>query len=110
MDDTTKQTLRDMMEEEVETVRERVAALEISSKALAPDKAIGRISRMDSFNDQGIHSAALSAAREKLFKIEQALDNLDDPDFGHCVGCGGQIPLGRLLALPESTHCVRCTP
>lgn len=110
MDPTYQETFREMIEEELETVRERIGALEVSSKALAPDKAIGRISRMDSFNDQGIHSAALSAAREKLYKLEQALANLHEPYFGQCVACGARIPLGRLLALPESTHCVRCTP
>ena len=109
MDDTYKETFRQLIEDEIEEVREKIAAFEESSKALAPDKAIGRISRMDSFNDQGIHSAALSAAREKHFKLEQALAKLDDPDFGRCVACGGAIPLQRLLALPESTHCVRCT-
>lgn len=108
MDATRRQVFHDLIEDELLTVRERIAALEESSKALAPDKAIGRITRMDSFNDQGIHSAALSAAREKFFKLEQAMTNLDDQGFGHCVACGGAIPLERLLALPESTHCVRC--
>jgi DnaK suppressor protein len=110
MDAARKQTIRELIVDELTEVREKISAFEKSSKALAPDKAIGRISRMDSFNDQGIHSAALSAAREKHFKLEQALSNLDQPDFGLCVSCGAAIPLERLVALPESTHCVRCTP
>jgi DnaK suppressor protein len=108
MDDAEKRTFRMLLEEALLTARERVAELEVSSKNQAPDNAVGRLSRMDSFNDSGIKQAALSAAREKLYKLENALENLDDPAFGTCVMCTQPIPMERLLALPESTHCVRC--
>ncbi len=108
MDDAEKRTFRMLIEEELLTAKERVAELEVSSKAQAPDNAVGRLSRMDSFNDTGIKQAALSAAREKLFKLGDALGKLEDSAFGKCVVCNQPIPMVRLLALPESTHCVRC--
>jgi len=103
-----QRAFREQIESEIATTHERITAFEQSSKAFAPDKAIGRVSRMDSFNDQGIHQAALNAAREKLYKLEHALSRLDDPAFGHCVNCRQPIPVERLLAVPESSHCVRC--
>ncbi len=108
MEPAVEQAFREQIEAEIGTTRERIAEFELSSKALSPDKAIGRVTRMDSFNDQGIHKAALNAAQEKLYKLEHALGRLGDPTFGLCAMCRQPIPIERLMALPESSHCVRC--
>ena len=100
--------MRERIEEEIEQCRKDIERLEVTAAPISPDKAIGRISRMDSMNDQGIASAALSQAREKMHKLQQALDRVESPSFGLCVMCGRPIPIERLMVLPESTHCVSC--
>ncbi|MBU2525038.1 MAG: TraR/DksA C4-type zinc finger protein [Bacteroidetes bacterium] len=41
-------------------------------------------------------------------KLNLALQNIDDPDFGTCAKCNQNIPLQRLLAVPESRFCMSC--
>jgi RNA polymerase-binding transcription factor DksA len=41
--------------------------------------------------------------------LERAWQRIDNAQFGSCAACGEQIPFGRLLAMPESTHCAKCT-
>ena len=40
--------------------------------------------------------------------ITRALQRLADGTYGHCVRCDDPIPYGRLLALPETEHCLTC--
>ena len=43
-----------------------------------------------------------------LAAIDSALQRLDDGTFGTCRGCGEQIALERLEALPYTTRCIDC--
>ena len=40
--------------------------------------------------------------------IKAALQRIEDDTYGLCAGCGEEIAEGRLEAIPESTHCVKC--
>lgn len=40
--------------------------------------------------------------------IVDALARLEADAYGICVGCTKPIPYGRLLVMPEATHCVAC--
>ena len=52
--------------------------------------------------------AILVMARSRLAGLEYALKRIDDQEFGYCIDCGEEIPLPRLLAMPQATHCVDC--
>ena len=78
------------------------------TKPIAPDVAIGRISRMDAINNKSITEAALRQAEEKLRNLQRVLSKIDDKDFGLCLKCHKRIPLGRILIRPESLYCVNC--
>jgi len=78
------------------------------TKPIAPDVAIGRISRMDAINNKSITEAALRQAEEKLRNLQRVLSKIDDKDFGLCLKCHKPIPLGRILIRPESLYCVNC--
>ena len=79
------------------------------TKPIAPENAIGRVSRMDAINNKSVNEAALNKARIKLRNIELALERLDDADFGICVSCKQPIPEGRILLMPQTIRCVRCS-
>lgn len=79
-----------------------------SSGPIAPDDAIGRVSRMDAINNKTIVEAALRTAEDKLNRLNHMKSHIDDPDFGNCARCGNEIPPGRLILKPESPYCVRC--
>ena len=78
------------------------------TKPIAPDVAIGRISRMDAINNKSVTEAALRQAEEKLRNLQKVLSKIDDKDFGICLKCHKPIPLGRILIRPESLYCVNC--
>lgn len=40
--------------------------------------------------------------------VTAALQRITDESYGTCDTCGGPIPYGRLLVIPETTHCVGC--
>ncbi|MBG0777169.1 MAG: TraR/DksA family transcriptional regulator [Desulfovibrionaceae bacterium] len=44
----------------------------------------------------------------RMDEIKDALARLDDPDFGYCEECGGEIGRARLTARPTATLCVEC--
>ena len=56
--------------------------------------------------DAGV--ALLSQARTRHEAITEALRRLDAGAYGDCTDCRNPIPFGRLLVMPETTHCVAC--
>ena len=73
------------IEEAIEAQKTLIASLAETSKPVAPDNAIGRLSRMEALNDRAVSEASLNAARHKLSRLETALGKVDQPDFGICV-------------------------
>jgi len=75
---------------------------------VAPDVAIGRISRMDAINNRSVTEAAQRQAEQRLKNLQTVLSKLGTPDFGLCARCRRPIPLARILFRPESLKCVNC--
>ena len=75
---------------------------------VAPDNALGRLTRMEALNDKAVNEAALGQARERLSLLELALTKVYNRGFGICTACEKPIPIERLLLMPQSTRCVRC--
>lgn len=100
-----KQQILDAIDEQ----KKLIARLVETSKPVAPDNAIGRLTRMEAINDKSVSEASLGSARTKLHKLETALGKIGDPDFGICVRCEQPIPPGRIMLMPESTVCVPCS-
>ncbi|WP_018123422.1 RNA polymerase-binding protein DksA [Desulfovibrio oxyclinae] len=46
--------------------------------------------------------------RKLIKKIQQALQRIDDGDFGLCQECGDDISVPRLKARPMTTLCIEC--
>lgn len=108
-----------MTELEIKEVVERIVAEMIKTEAeiidlkeltkpISPENAIGRISRMDAINNKSINENRLRIALNKIKKLNHALVNSKSKNFGACSRCEGNIQLGRLMLLPESSFCVRC--
>ncbi len=100
--------LRNKIEAEIVKTRRLVAEYKEMSKPVAPDDAIGRVTRMDAINNKSVTEAALRKAEEKLRSLGQVLDKVGTEDFGRCVRCRREIPLGRIMFRPESLFCVKC--
>lgn len=104
-----RQELKAAIGRKIKTTEEAITEYKELTKPVPPDVAIGRISRMDAINNKSVVEAALRTAEEKLKGLLTAAGKIDEPDFGICTKCKGEIPMGRLLLMPGSTKCVRCS-
>lgn len=43
-----------------------------------------------------------------LASVVKAIKRIDDGVYGKCVRCGGEIPEGRLEAMPTAELCISC--
>ena len=101
--------LATMLARQIELTRTKIAGYEQASAPVTPDDAIGRVSPHGRHQQQKRRGGpALRTARSKLDRLLLMQDNLDDPNLGLCRRCGREIPVGRVLLLPESPYCVRC--
>ncbi len=107
-DISDRKAIKALINKKIRKVEDHIVELEDLTRPVAPDVAIGRVSRMDAINNKSVNEAALRQSREKLHRLQHALDNVDNPSFGVCSRCGGQIPVGRILIMPETTRCMRC--
>lgn len=46
--------------------------------------------------------------RKLIMKIREALERIEEDEYGECVVCGEEISIGRLKARPVTTHCIDC--
>jgi DnaK suppressor protein len=46
--------------------------------------------------------------RKLIKKIDEALENLDNDEYGYCEACGVEIGVRRLEARPTATLCIDC--
>ncbi len=43
-----------------------------------------------------------------LYHLDEALRRIKDGTFGKCIGCGKNINIERLRALPHARYCIEC--
>jgi len=55
-----------------------------------------------------INASITDSRSETLDLIDAVLTKLDDGTYGVCEECGEEIPVGRLAAVPFTSHCVAC--
>ena len=103
-----KEQLLERINSEILSASEQIEELEVLTQPIAPDAAIGRISRMEAINNKSVNELLLSKTKVKLQKLESSLSFIDREDYGLCRVCKQPIPLGRLMMLPESDKCVDC--
>ncbi|MEO8352612.1 MAG: TraR/DksA C4-type zinc finger protein [Chthoniobacteraceae bacterium] len=76
--------------------------------AVAPDAAIGRLSRIDSMQHQEMAKEARRRKEQRLQLLREALQRMDDGTYGTCVRCEGEMDIARLNAAPETKFCREC--
>lgn len=94
--------------DEIAKTKKLIAEYKEITKPVAPDDAIGRISRMDAINNKSVTEAALRQAEKKLQNLKRVMSRVGTRDFGICIKCGKPIPAARIIYRPESLTCVEC--
>ena len=103
-----KEQIAKRIKEEIVNTEERIEILRDLTKPIAPENAIGRVSRMDAINNKSVNEVTLRKAELKLKNLQVALSKVNDEDFGICLRCKKSIPIGRIMLLPHSVFCVNC--
>ena len=103
-----KQQLLQHIEAEIPKLKKRIANYRELTKPIAPENAIGRVSRMDAINNKSVLENSLRNAEQKLAQLEKVADRIDDKDFGICAKCKTSIPIQRIMLQPQSRFCVKC--
>lgn len=70
--------------------------------------AVGRLSRMDSLQNQSLSKGLRDRENVRLSQIRDALERMESGVFGTCTECGGPIPFERLFVFPEAPECGTC--
>ena len=91
---------------EIEITQLKIREYTELCKPIAPENAIGRISRMDAINNKSVIEAALRQEKNKMQQLKIMKTKMIDADFGSCIKCKKHIPLGRLMIRPHSKFCV----
>lgn len=70
--------------------------------------AVGRLSRMDSLQNQAMSAGLREREVARLAQLLEALERLDAGRYGLCTHCGESIPFERLFVFPEAPECASC--
>ena len=99
---------KESIEKSIKETKKDISNLKELTKPISPENAIGRVSRMDAINNKSINEAALRSAINKLNLLDSALQRINNKDFGLCIRCKNEIPIQRILLMPQSNRCVHC--
>ena len=92
-----KLKLQNMLSE----LHELVVAQEQTSKPVQLTESIGRLSRIDAIQQQGIAQQALDRSKIRIKQVEAALTRIEKGTYGVCIKSDEPIPFERLDSLPE---------
>lgn len=101
--------IEQLINKEITKTRELIRTYKAETKPVAPDCAVDALSRNDAMNNMSRVSYLLEQAKAKLAALEFALTKVGTPEFGKCVRCRKEIPIGRILVRPQSLYCIECT-
>ena len=69
---------------------------------------VGRLSRMDALQQQAMSKATEQRRVQELIQVQQALNRIDEDNYGFCDECGELINQERLKLNPTTTFCIGC--
>ena len=108
MKESEKQKIKDTLRKEIARTKQKIIKYSELCKPIAPENAIGRVSRMDAINNKSVVEAALREAQKKMKQLLAMKDKVNNTKFGNCIKCNQTIPLMRLLIKPHARFCVHC--
>ncbi len=100
--------IRSIIDARIAEIETSLAEDDPESKPVAPDVAIGRLSRLDSMQAQQMNLAQQRRQREELEHLKNALERMDKGSYGTCAYCLSPIAYERLEAMPDAVICISC--
>lgn len=95
-----KRELESELRRELAALERRLAS-ELHAESAEPNVAPA--------HDAGVAAPRSSDTIVRRDAVADALARLASGTYGTCSRCGDPIPFGRLVVMPEATHCFRCS-
>lgn len=112
MDHLKPHEVDDLRQELTRQLRKLERSMRVTDEALAPveldQTAVGRLSRIDSLQNQGLTRNLQEREQIRLAHIQEALKQMAAGTYGTCIRCRTAIPFERLYVFPETPTCARC--
>lgn len=108
MDQEQQQRFRSIIRQRLEAITAGLEAGAEATEPIAPDAAIGRLSRLDSMQMQQIALAGQRRLKEERARLQEAQRRIDAGTYGRCPLCGDDIAGERLEYQPDAVTCVPC--
>lgn len=108
MDQTTQESFRFVIDARLAEIEAELIATSDSTKPIAPDVSVGRLSRLDSMQMQQMALAGKRRLEEQRGRLHEARRRIDTGTFGRCLHCGGDIAEERLQLQPDAVTCIPC--
>lgn len=107
--DAQSEELGDLLRALEVELNEALARGEEASKTPELDQqSVGRISRMDSIQQQAMAAGARRSTEARLGMVHSAIEMHKKGGFGFCRSCEEPIGYARLKARPETPLCLAC--
>jgi DnaK suppressor protein len=94
-------------------LRKLERSMRATNRAMKPveldQSSVGRLSRIDNLQTQGLTAGLQAREQAKLGQITAALQRMEAGTYGSCVVCNAPIGFERLMIFPEAPNCVSCT-
>lgn len=101
--------LRSELERQLTRLQKSMAVSEEATATVELDQtAVGRLSRMDSLQNQSMAENLAERERARYARLREALERIEAGTYGVCGACGAEIDPGRLFVFPETPRCVSC--
>lgn len=108
MDRLIQETFRAVIDLRLAEIEIELGAAADSTKPIAPDVSVGRLSRLDSMQMQQMALAGKRRLEDQRTRLHEARRRIDAGGFGRCVQCDGDIAIERLQHQPEAVMCMPC--
>jgi len=100
--------VRDRLEARRAELTGLIANARASDEPVAPDKALGRLTRQDALQQQQMAAELMRRHEQELVRIQHALRAITEGTYGLCQRCREPIAAARLEAMPYAVLCVGC--
>ena len=100
--------LKEVIQKKIAETQISITELEDQSNLIETDDDIERTTPKDA-NKNKTTEVALPLMKESLLQLQNALNSIDDSEFGKCYVCEDFIPFAELVVAPESTRCKNCS-
>ena len=66
------------------------------------------VDRASSFIDRSLTQSFCDRENLRIRQIKEALEDIQNDEYGICLSCGEDIAVKRLKANPTARHCIDC--